>query len=194
MIAFLRGTIISKQKDTVTLLTADGVGYEVRLPVLALSELHVGEQGELYIYTKVSDQAIDLYGFRTGEERTFFKLLLSVSGVGPKSAQNILGLGSVTEIADAIARGDAKYLTAVQGMGKKTAERLCVELKHKVSASSLYDDVDAVLDGQVIGDVIDALVSMGYTKEDVKQVIRSIASEEATVEDLLRQALQQLAR
>jgi holliday junction DNA helicase RuvA len=186
VISLLKGTIESKQKDSVVLMTAGGVGYAVRVSRLQAEEAKVGVDVILYTYLKVSDNAMDLFGFSSVEHRSFFSLLLSVKSVGPKSAMHILSIGSVQEIQSAISRGDVDYLTSVQGMGKKTAERIVVELKSKIKVD---DSAPARGDGKILGEVIDGLVSMGYGKEDAKAAVQSIETEGKTTEQVLREAL-----
>ena len=112
MISFLIGRISEKSKDTLTIMTAGGVGYEVRMTSLKLVEYALNQKVSLYVYLKVAENTLDLYGFPNQEERFFFTLLMTVSGIGPKSAMNILSLGSIDEIQSAIARGDVKYFPA----------------------------------------------------------------------------------
>ena len=188
MISIIRGKIESVGKDSLVLMTAGGVGYKVRWLGV---RFQVGDEISLYTYLKVSDSAMSLFGFETEDEKSFFELLLTVSGVGPKSAMNILKLGSIGEIQSAIARGDAKYLTAVSGMGKKTAERLCVELKGKIMKHESWG-LKQSGDSQILVDVIDGLVAMGYSKEDAKLVVGEIDAVEKTTEELLKIALQQI--
>lgn len=192
MISFLSGTIIDKEANTITVLTKGGVGYAVRTSSLFAAELPVGSVIDLPVYLRVTDSALDLFGFRSTEERAFFSLLLSVSGVGPKSAMNILNLGSIDEIEAAISRKDVSYLTAVQGMGKKTAERLVVELQSKIKKKKSAASDEKI--GDVLKDVIDGLVAMGYSKEDAREVATAVDSKGKSVEDVLREALQKLAR
>lgn len=192
MISLLSGTIHSKTPDTLTLLTPGGVGYAVRVSPVFAAESAVGSECSLYTYLKVSDSALDLYGFTSVPDRTFFELLLTVKGVGPKSAMNILSLGSMHDIQDAIARGDAKYLSSVQGLGKKTAERLCVELKSKVQITTLKHAAGNAQDGNVLADVVDALVGLGYTAEDAREAVKQLDTAEKTVEQLIREALQMM--
>ncbi len=187
MISYLSGKIIQKNKNSVVLLTDGGVGYEISVQVGKLASWQVDEKLILHTYLKVSDSDMRLYGFETAEEKEFFELLLSVKGVGPRSAMNILALGSIEQIKSAIARSDVQYLTAVQGMGKRTAERLCVELKGKVESRKGKDDAD--VDGDVLGEVVDGLVSMGYKKEEAREVVKGLKSEGRTTEELLREAL-----
>jgi len=137
---------------------------------------------------------MDLYGFRTTEEKSFFSLLLSVSGVGPKSAMNILAIGSIHDIEDAILRADAKYLSAVQGIGKKTAERMVVELKTKIQKSTGGAQARNTAGGNILEEVIDGLVSMGYSKEDARAAALSCDADGKSTEQLLRDALQIVAK
>lgn len=191
MINFLEGTIYAKQKQTLTLLTSSGVGYEVGMTKLRLAEQTIGSELSVFVYTKVSESAIQLYGFLSAEEKDFFELVLSVKGVGPKSALNILSLGSIQDIQSAIARGDAKYLSVVQGMGKKTAERLCVELKNKVQVSELSSSVAPLSSAAatVAQDVIEALTAMGYSKDEAKKRVSELSIKNQSIEEVLKLAL-----
>ncbi|KKW42756.1 MAG: Holliday junction ATP-dependent DNA helicase RuvA [Candidatus Magasanikbacteria bacterium GW2011_GWA2_56_11] len=192
MISFVRGTVFMARPGALGVLTASGVGYEIHLPSAQARAKQIGAEVSFYTYLRVSDQAQDLYGFETLEERDFFILLMTVSGVGPKSALNILSLGSMDNIKSAIARGDVKYLTAVQGMGKKTAERVVVELKSKISGANL--DVPGEAMGGALGDVVGALVSMGYSPDEARQAAQELDPADKTSEELVREALRRLAR
>ncbi len=191
MISLIQGTVVSKEKNVLVVSTNGGVGYAIAVSPLVANELFEGAEVTLHTYLKVSDSAMDLYGFRSLEERSFFSLLLSVSGVGPKSAMNILSVGSIEEIESAISRGDATYLSAVQGIGKKTAERMVVELKSKVAARAVQSGDDQV--GDVLKDVIDGLVAMGYSKDDARLAATACDPAGKSLEQLLREALQSLA-
>lgn len=190
MISYISGSILSKSKHSLTVMTAGGVGYEIAMTPLRLVGFGIGQEIELFTYLRVTDQAHDLYGFVTAEERQFFSLLMTVSGVGPKTALNVLSLGSIDHIKDAIARGDVKYLTAVQGLGKKTAERLVVELKSKVGLATETGEQE----GGIMGDAIDALVSLGYSKDEARAVVQKIDAADATSEQILREALKLLSK
>lgn len=192
MISLLHGTIQSIESKSLVLMTPGGVGYELGITSSFATSKKVGETITLHTYLKVSDSALQLFGFESLEQRAFFMLVLSVSGVGPKSAMNILNLGSIADIQSAIARGDAAYLTGVQGMGKKTAERMIVELKNKVSVSDTSSAQH--IDGQVMADVIDGLVAMGYTKEEARNTVQTLDSTESNTEQLLRKALKLLMK
>lgn len=187
MIAYLTGTVIHKEKQTITLLTEGGVGYDVMLSPLHASEVKKDDTLAIPVFLRVAETAQDLYGFQNWDGRSFFSLLLTVKGVGPKSAMNILSLGSIDEIKSAIARKDAAYLTAVQGMGKKTAERLCVELQSKIGAVVGGGSDEQV--GDALRDVIDGLVAMGYSKDDAVAAAKQLDVSGKSVEALLRDAL-----
>lgn len=169
MIAYLHGKILNKTSRVVVLLT-NQVGYRIFLTPNYLEQLHVGEEVELFIHTHVKEDALDLYGFKNQEESDFFQQLISVSGVGPKSAINILGLASLGELKKAITSGDPGILQRVSGIGKKTAERLVVELKEKI-ISNLSEQIN--LDGDD-AHVVEALISLGYKERDVRELIKNL--------------------
>ena len=137
MIGLVAGILLEKNGAVLLVETSGGVAYEIAVTPARAAEAMLGAPLRLYTYLKVSDSAQELFGFGTTAERDFFRLLLTVSGIGPESALNILGLCSIANIQAAIARGDIAYLTSVQGMGKKTAERVVVELKAKLKGASI---------------------------------------------------------
>lgn len=187
MISYLIGKVIDKQKNHIVLMTPGGVGYEVHMTPARILAYKTGGQAELFTYMKVSDSALDLFGFTTAEDREFFSLLLSVKGVGPKTALHILSLGSVEHIESAIGRGDVTYLTAVQGLGKKTAERVVVELKSKMKGPKTKTDTSE--ESAIMGEVIDGLVAMGYTRDEAKLVVMNLDATGKTTAVLLKEAL-----
>jgi Holliday junction DNA helicase RuvA len=191
MISYLQGTIQSTGKDSIVVLTTGGIGYEVQLTPIKAQQLRTGSSIMLHTYLRVTDSSHTLFGFFDVQEKSFFELLLTVSGVGPKSAMNILALGSIDDISAAIARKDVKYLTSVQGMGKKTAERLVVELQQKVGAVSTHTDDD--VNGTAMGEVIDALVAMGYQKTEAIEAVKQLDTADKKIEVLLREALKLLS-
>ncbi len=192
MIARIKGKIFSQEKNFLVIETSGGVGYEVHMTFSGISRHTIGQEIALYTYLKVSDSSQELYGFETKEEKFFFELLMTVSGVGPKSALNILSLGDMYEIQGAIARGDIKYLTGVQGMGKKTAERLVVELKTKVANLEPSKALSENSDNNILSDSIDGLVALGYTRENAKHVLKDIDTHGKSVEEILKQALKRI--
>jgi len=189
MISLIAGTIKNKNKNSITILTSSGVGYEINVVTSFLAEVKVGEEVEIYTYLKVAETALELFGFRNLEEKNFFELLISIKGLGPRGALNILSIGSITEIQDAIGRGDVSYLTQVSGIGRRTAERLVVELKNKIGKSLKvnFDDNEKV--GDKLSDVVEALVAMGHTKEDAREIVKNLDVKDKTVEQLLKEAL-----
>lgn len=190
MISLLKGTVIAKHKTSLVVMTSGGVGYQVAMQPLKVLSATIGTEVTLYTYLKVSDSALDLYGFETTDEKGFFSVLMTVSGVGPKTAMNILSLGTVEDIGGAIGRGDVKYLTAVSGLGKKTAERLVVELKGKIGGKGEGSSVQGM--SGILGEVIDALESMGYSREEAKQAIEGVDPSGKSTEEVLRMALRQM--
>jgi len=191
MISYITGKIIGREDQALTVLTSTGVGYEVRVTPVLFLELNKAEEVSLYTYLAVRETALELYGFKNLSERDLFMKFLNVSGVGPKSALHLLSLGSVDEISGAISRADASYLTKVSGIGKKTAERIVVDLKAKMGEVG-GSGKDAV--GEQLGEVIDALVSLGYTKDEARQIVRSLDSEGKTSEELLKIALKSFSK
>ena len=194
MISYLTGTIYNKDQQSITILTTGGVGYSVKVPPTMYVDLNIDEGIGLYTYLAVRENALELYGFKNLAERDLFLKFLNVSGIGPKSALHLLSLGTVDEISSAISRGDSSYLSKVSGVGKKTAERIVVELKSKMSdlvgsASGRGDG-----EGSQLGDVIDALVSLGYSKEEARLVVKSLDSEGKTSEQLVKEALKSVGK
>ncbi|MBI4434917.1 Holliday junction branch migration protein RuvA [Candidatus Uhrbacteria bacterium] len=189
MLAFLRGTIRSILPDSVVVELHD-VGYRVFLPPPLRERLRVGERVELYTHEVVREDRRELFGMGSADELSLFHDLLTVSGVGPKIALGLLGLGTPAEIRHAIAREDAVYLSKVIGIGRKTAERVVVELKGKMAA---YAEASAAKHGGE-DDVLDALVQLGYKIQEVRDVIRKLPVSAATTEQKLKVALQALGK
>ncbi|OGH69900.1 MAG: hypothetical protein A3C90_01560, partial [Candidatus Magasanikbacteria bacterium RIFCSPHIGHO2_02_FULL_51_14] len=150
-------------------------------------KLRIGSEVEMPAYLKVSDTGMQLFGFQSNDERIFFQLLITVSGVGPKTAMHILSLGSLDNIQSAISRSDVAYLTAVQGIGKKTAERVVVELKSKVTSHKTHTTSQG--DGTTLGEAIDGLVALGYSKDEARDAVHGIATDGKSTETILREAL-----
>jgi holliday junction DNA helicase RuvA len=185
MIAYIKGQIINKTNRSVVLLNG-GVGYEVFLSAKNLEKAKVDQEQEYFIFSYIKEEAFDLYGFVDPEEMDFFKKLISVSGIGPKSALNVLALAEVEELKRAITSGDHDMLQQVSGIGKKTAERLVVELKEKFIVDLSERAVVTNSDKQVV----DALVSLGYKLSEAQQIIRDLPKEETDLASRIKQALQ----
>lgn len=190
MISYITGKIVHKQNQKVTVLTGGGVGYQVGVMPMLFLELVLNNEVNLYTYLAVRENALDLYGFKDLSERDLFMKFLDVTGIGPKTALHLLSLGTVDEISGAIGRGDVDYLTKVSGIGKKTAERIVVELKGKMTSNQ--DTGYGIRDMGQLGEVVDALVSLGYSREEARDLIKDLDSKDKTSEELLREALKRL--
>ena len=174
MISFLRGKILRRALNFIIIDVRD-VGYKVFVNSASLSEAAEGQQAEFYIHQHVKEDALDLYGFRSLEELEMFELLLSISGVGPKSALGVLVVGKVGDIKESIARGDSSLLTKVSGIGKKTAERIVLELREKVGKMAIGSQIGTGGMGISIGgDEIDALMSLGYSLQQAREALQKV--------------------
>jgi len=193
MIGKLTGRLSGTQTPGEVLIEVGGVGYCVRTPLLALDLLkNSGSEISLFIYTRVAEDALDLYGFPTEEELAFFKQLMSVSGIGPKTALGILNVADVTSLKRAIAAGDSAALTKVFGIGKKSSERLVVELRDKILFVS--DTPGSVSMGSgTDGEVVEALMALGYRADEARRAVKeSITVTDASVNERLAAALKYL--
>ena len=202
MIARLSG-ILAESSFTSCIVDCGGVGYEVQIPVSTFDKLpQPGEQVVLKIHTAVREDAITLFGFATEEERKLFKLLIEVSGIGGKLALNILSSTAVTTFCAAVAASDVKALSRINGIGKKTAERMIVELRDKLNSSlggeaAIAAAVSTPENASAINDVALALEQLGFKKEAIDKVLKSLAAElpegEIDGEKLLRNAIRKLS-
>ncbi len=195
MIGYLKGKILSLGTDTALIETAAGVGFEVLLSGSARGSLSGRTEGEVYTYLQVREDGVSLFGFSSSEEKEMFLKLISVSSVGPKMGIAALSQMSAGDIATAIATNDVKRLSAVKGMGKKTAERIILELREKVSAvaaqSVAGEAVPAVQISASDEDAVVALMTLGFTRnESAKAIARARANGAKEIEDIIRLALQ----
>ena len=199
MIALLSGLIAHKSPDHI-ILDVHGVGYRVHIPFSTYYELpETGGTASLHIHTNVREDAILLYGFRTRLEKSFFQLLIAVSGVGPKLARDILSNIQPGQLAQALLQGDLSKLSTIPGIGKKTAERLVLELKDKVVKLDLSSlpaaDIREIPADDVAEDVLSAILNLGYKEPYVRKALAGLdASGGVTVEGLLKQALKVLMK
>ncbi len=182
MIITLSGTVREKT-DRYAVIEVGGVGYQVFLNAPGLAALPSGKEVRLWTHEYLREDARELYGFRTREEHALFKKLLDISGVGPKTASNILALGPVKDIEQCIERGDVGWLCRIPGVGKKTAQKIILELKGKLVSDSAIESGEEVLS---------ALVKLGYDREAARSALSLIVDTETTVEGRLRAALKQL--
>lgn len=195
MIGYLKGKILSLGTDTALIETAAGVGFEVLLSGSARGSLSGRTEGEVYTYLQVREDGVSLFGFSSSEEKEMFLKLISVSSVGPKMGIAALSQMSAGDIATAIATNDVKRLSAVKGMGKKTAERIILELREKVSAvaaqSAAGEAVPLVQISASDEDAVVALMTLGFTRnESAKAIARAREKGATEIEDIIRLALQ----
>ncbi len=193
MIGYLTGKIISL-KPTKLLLDVNGVGYVINISITTFESIAEKESVSLFIHTSVREDAITLYGFSHESEKEMFELLLSVNGIGPKSAQTILSGIQVNELKAALLKGDVSRIQAIPGIGKKTAERMLVELKGKVE--SLQVEGGTGIDISNRSEAISALTTLGYNQKIAEKIVREIlsASSSITLEELIKEALGRLTR
>ncbi len=171
MIAFLRGQVLAKNNNYIILLV-DNIGYQIFVSESLSADLRSGQPAELYTHQYVREDALDLYGFKNLNDLSLFEMLLSVSGIGPKSALGVLSMANSDEVIQSIARGDSQLLTKVSGIGQKTAERIVLELKNKVVR--LGGDSDSAF-GASGSDEIDALMALGYSLSEAREALRAIS-------------------
>jgi Holliday junction DNA helicase RuvA len=206
MIAHLSGTLLSKQATSV-IVDVSGVGYEVTIPLSTFYDLEdLGSIVQLRIYTHVREDALQLYGFKTARERELFLKIISVSGIGPKLGITLLSGMSADEMIASIRTNNLARLTLVPGVGKKTAERLIMELREKVADLSsaqleeelgLKPEVSAeTTEDTVRADALSALLNLGYQRSGAEKAIDAALGEggDITVESVLRRSLKKLAR
>lgn len=200
MIAFLSGKLIAKQANTV-IIDVGGVGYEVMIPLSTFYELgELGADVQLRIYTSVREDAIQLFGFRTTRERELYLKLISVQGIGAKSGIAMLSGMSADEIISAIRADDLARLVTIPGIGRKTAERLVIELRDKVGelsdGSAPQSSAAKIPADAVFEDALSALVNLGYQKNAAEKAMQQAIKDgtEMSVQKLLRAALQTLAK
>ncbi|MBO5851575.1 MAG: Holliday junction branch migration protein RuvA [Clostridia bacterium] len=195
MIGYLNGNVIS-QNNGVVILETGGVGFEVICSASAYELLANAKKGAIYAYTHVKEDAITLYGFISQEEKSMFLKLISVSGVGPKMGILILSAMPLKDLAYIIASSDVKGLSSVKGLGKKTAERIILELRENISALDLPEGTKSSKKQQEVVDKLDedgviALMSLGFNRQDSKRAVEIARSRGAdTIETIITIALQ----
>ena len=193
MIGSLIGLIKEKTPSSI-LLEVNGIGYEIAVPLSTSFQLpNVGESAYLLTHLVVREDQHSLYGFATDEERKLFRALIKISGVGAKLAITILSGTNVNGFIQSVVNEDIDALVHLPGIGKKTAERLIVEMKDKVSEiSSDENSLSQSNENSAVAEAMNALVNLGYKTKDAKTILDKIESEGLTVEELIRQALKSL--
>lgn len=196
MIAYLKGKILEKSENLI-ILEVNNVGYEVNISLNTYLTLANKEECELFTYLQVKEDGISLFGFSTKSEKELFTNLITVNGVGPKMAITILSGASITDIVTAIVSEDSKMLSKFKGVGKKTAERIILELKEKLGETMKLESGDLAsvdLRNDVVNDCIMALVALGLSKSEAVKRIKENISDNDTVETLIEKILKNLSR
>ncbi|MDD2680663.1 MAG: Holliday junction branch migration protein RuvA [Patescibacteria group bacterium] len=194
MLAYLSGKVIAKNNNYL-ILKVNNVGYQIFVGESLLSSMNKGEERELYLSHQVREDASDLYGFKNLEDLALFELLLSVSGVGPKSALGVLSIASADDIREAVIRNDASLLMKVSGIGKKTAERVVLELKNKITkiiGGSSLNGESSLSAG--FGDELDALMSLGYSLPDARLALEGLGVDLKDSGERVKAALKKLSK
>ena len=193
MFYYVKGELVMTDPQS-AVVDCGGVGYKLTVSMNTLSRLtELGKKVCLYTHFSVREDAVELFGFYDTEELYAFRLLISVSGVGPKAAIAILSLLSPAKFAVAVSTGDTKTLSKASGVGAKTAARIVLELKDKVSATAVADDGEAVVEtarGGIIDDAIEALMVLGYQRQTAQKALAGCKGE--TLEELMRAALNEI--
>jgi len=200
MIGYLKGRLFHKKPNTI-ILDVNGIGYEISIPLTTFYELPgEGEEVSLNIHTYVREDALLLFGFHSQREKDFFLKLISISGIGPKLAVVILSGAQVEELAHAISENNLARLTAIPGIGRKTAERMVLELKSHITSFLLPEQSETAQDGKAFGtieeDVLSALVNLGYPRSAAEKSLKAVLRSEQydrNFEDILRNTLQRLS-
>ena len=202
MYAYIKGTFVSARGENIV-VENNGIGYKIYMPLLLQGRIgHIGDEVCVYTYHYVREDNIALYGFPEPEDQDMFELLLTVSGVGPKSAIGVVEMLRPSELAVAVLQGDIKKICSVKGLGKKSAERIVLELKDKLKGFDMNDiegSGDSVISlsepGQSeLEDCVSALVVLGYPANEANKAARSAYKEGMTVEEMIRSALRYLAK
>lgn len=198
MIGYIKGLIEVKTKDYV-LIDVNGIGYKIFMSDKAINEIEKGDEVKIFTYLKVREDDISLYGFLNNEELVTFEQLISVGGIGAKSAITVLSNISPSKFALAIITNDVNTLKKLPGIGTKTAQRIILELKDKMKTSESISTGDETIKSVVkldnnTEDAIEALCVLGYLRKDVENVLTKIDTEKLTVEEIIKQGLKYLGR
>jgi len=193
MIGFLSGKIILK-KPTQIILDVNGVGYLVNISISTFEKIADKDEVSLYTFLAVKEDALDMYGFYSIEEKEMFELLISVNGIGFKTAQSILSGIQIYDLKEALKTGNIARMISVPGIGRKTAERMMIELRDKVESLAGGTEGISVGAQSVRGDAIAALINLGYNNKTAEKIVRAITdiTPEISIEDLIKEALSNL--
>ena len=201
MISYIRGELVAVEKEKV-IIDVGGIGYGIFMPESAMGLLpQMGNEVKLYTYLNVREDAMQLFGFLTRDDLEIFKLLIGVSGIGPKGGLSILSKLTADDLRFAIMSGDSKAISAAPGIGKKTAEKVIIELKDKLDIEQILNPSDSETKSaikmdssanEVQSEAVQALVALGYGSTETLKAVNKVNSENMTVEEVLKQALKNL--
>ena len=192
MIAYLKGKIQNKGRGCIVLRVGD-VGYQIFVNATRYVELDINQEVEMYIHEHVKEDAQDLYGFNSMAELEMFELLLSINGVGPKSALNTLSIANLDDLKATIAQGDPSLLIKVSGIGRKTAERIVLELKDKIGILA-YDSSNVKSSVSIASDEIDALMALGYTLQQARDALKQVDPKITESSERIRAVLKSIGK
>ncbi len=193
MIATIEG-IIKIKKENFLILENNGLGYKIFVSLNLLLDCKQGAQLKLFTHQHVREDALQLFGFKTWEEVELFEKLISISGVGPKTGLNVFSIASVVDIKSAIVNEDPSILKKVSGIGAKTAERIVLELKNKISILVGQAGIKTAEELNVDSDVIDALVSLGYSSRQAQEALRNIDAKQKNSSEIIKETLKNLTK
>lgn len=193
MISYIKGYIVELGTRYIV-IDINGLGYKVYATDDTIHGLKVNQETTFWTHLVVREDVLDLYGFKSQNERSFFELLIGVSGIGPKSALNILSLVSIDTLASSIRNGSVAHLVKVSGLGKKTAEKIVLELKDKISGVSFSSD-DPILSADMSSDMdaIEALKALGYDTDEAREALKRIPADISDISKKVKAALKELA-
>ncbi len=173
------------------LMTSGGVGYKVFVPNDIITLITLNSPLSLFIHTHVREDALDLYGFKTSEDLALFELFLGVSGIGPKTAIGIFGIGKIEKIKEAIVKGDVDFFTSVPRLGRKNSQKIIIELRPKLGSLS---DLDFTGESGETKEIIEALKTFGFNVSESREALKSIKDFEGSTSDKIRQILKYLGK
>lgn len=194
MINFINGELVEKT-DVSLIVENNGIGYEIFVPSVDLARVgFASENVKIFTYLNVKEDEMSLYGFLTKEEKDMFLKLISVSGIGPKLALGVLSGMSISDLAVAIKKEDVKMLSTIKGLGKKTAERLVLELKDKIDLVGFSSSISEmpIVNESILEEATDALIALGINKNEAYRLAKINAEGSDTAEDIIRKAFQNL--
>lgn len=203
MISYIRGRLLEIYEDAM-IVENGGIGYQIQVPLSLLSEVSIGEEVQIFTYLYVREDALNLYGFSSRDDLNIFKLLIGVSGIGPKGALGVLSVISPDDLRFAVLSGDAKTIAKAPGIGIKTAQKVILELKDKFRLEEAFDlksahetsrsggQADPAKDKK--SEAVQALTALGYSASEAMKAVRQVTGkEEMDVETILKSALRNLA-